>query len=36
MDQEVLLALAGLSRPMKLHDTEIKKSIDLNIIGTMC
>ena len=29
-----LLHLAGLSRPMNLHETFIKKSIDLNIIGT--
>ena len=29
-----LLHLAGLSRPMKIHDQDIKKSIDLNIIGT--
>ena len=29
-----ILHLAGLSRPMKLHDTNISKSIDLNIIGT--
>ena len=29
-----ILHLAGLSRPMKLHDTNINKSIDLNIIGT--
>ena len=26
--------MAGLSRPMKQHDTNIVKSIDLNIIGT--
>ena len=26
--------LAGLSRPMSIHDTMINKSIDLNIIGT--
>ena len=26
--------LAGLSRPMSIHDSNIKKSIDLNIIGT--
>ena len=26
--------LAGLSRPMSIHDNEINKSIDLNIIGT--
>ena len=29
-----LIHLAGLSRPMYLHDTNIEKSIDLNIIGT--
>jgi len=29
-----LLHLAGLSRPMSLHNKFIKKSIDLNIIGT--
>jgi len=29
-----LIHLAGLSRPMKIHEKEIKKSIDLNIIGT--
>jgi len=29
-----LLHLAGLSRPMNLHEKFIKKSIDLNIIGT--
>ena len=29
-----ILHLAGLSRPMKLHEKDIKKSIDLNIIGT--
>ena len=26
--------LAGLSRPMSIHDKNICKSIDLNIIGT--
>jgi dTDP-4-dehydrorhamnose reductase len=31
---DYLLHLAGLSRPMKIHDIDIKKSIDLNIIGT--
>ena len=31
---KVLIHVAGLSRPMKIHDTEIAKSIDLNIIGT--
>ncbi len=29
-----ILHLAGLSRPMKIHDQYINKSIDLNIIGT--
>ena len=29
-----LMHLAGLSRPMKIHEKFIKKSIDLNIIGT--
>tara|TARA_B100000963_G_C22624295_1_gene671550 strand:+ start:1624 stop:2319 length:696 start_codon:yes stop_codon:yes gene_type:complete len=29
-----LLHLAGLSRPMSIHDYNINKSIDLNIIGT--
>ena len=29
-----VIHLAGLSRPMKLHDHQIQKSIDLNIIGT--
>ena len=29
-----ILHLAGLSRPMKIHEREIQKSIDLNIIGT--
>ena len=29
-----LLHLAGLSRPMKIHESNISKSIDLNIIGT--
>tara|TARA_B100000029_G_scaffold503795_1_gene581458 strand:+ start:2559 stop:3278 length:720 start_codon:yes stop_codon:yes gene_type:complete len=29
-----LIHLAGLSRPMKMHDRFITKSIDLNIIGT--
>ena len=30
----ILIHLAGLSRPMKIHDKDIMKSIDLNIIGT--
>ena len=29
-----ILHLAGLSRPMKIHDNDISKSIDLNIVGT--
>ena len=29
-----LLHLAGLSRPMKIHEKNPKKSISLNIIGT--
>ena len=29
-----ILHLAGLSRPMKIHEKNITKSIDLNIIGT--
>ncbi len=29
-----ILHLAGLSRPMSMHEVEISKSIDLNIIGT--
>tara|TARA_B100001175_G_C19491882_1_gene633073 strand:- start:662 stop:1366 length:705 start_codon:yes stop_codon:yes gene_type:complete len=31
---KIIFHTAGLSRPMKLHETNIKKSIDLNIIGT--
>ena len=30
----VLIHLAGLSRPMSIHEQNINKSIDLNIIGT--
>ena len=29
-----LIHIAGLSRPMSIHDKDISKSIDLNIIGT--
>tara|TARA_B100001029_G_scaffold73845_1_gene60325 strand:+ start:663 stop:1373 length:711 start_codon:yes stop_codon:yes gene_type:complete len=29
-----VIHLAGLSRPMKIHEKEISKSIELNIIGT--
>ncbi len=31
---DCILHLAGLSRPMSIHNTNINKSIDLNIIGT--
>ena len=31
---KILIHLAGLSRPMDIHDRNINKSIDLNIIGT--
>ena len=31
---DCVLHLAGLSRPMSTHEKKIKKSIDLNIIGT--
>jgi dTDP-4-dehydrorhamnose reductase len=31
---KILIHLAGLSRPMNIHDKNINKSIDLNIIGT--
>jgi dTDP-4-dehydrorhamnose reductase len=31
---KILIHLAALSRPMKIHDSNISKSIDLNIIGT--
>jgi dTDP-4-dehydrorhamnose reductase len=31
---KILLHLAGLSRPMKIHENDINKSISLNIIGT--
>jgi len=31
---DVLIHLAGLSRPMNEHNVNIKRSIDLNIIGT--
>ncbi len=30
----ILIHCAGLSRPMKIHDKDLSKSIDLNIIGT--
>jgi dTDP-4-dehydrorhamnose reductase len=31
---KMLIHAAGLSRPLKMHDDEISRSIDLNIIGT--
>jgi dTDP-4-dehydrorhamnose reductase len=31
---KILIHVAGLSRPMKIHDNDISKSIDLNIVGT--
>lgn len=31
---KIILHLAGLSRPMSIHDKDINRSIDLNIIGT--
>jgi dTDP-4-dehydrorhamnose reductase len=31
---KILIHLAGISRPMKIHDLEIEKSISLNIKGT--
>ena len=31
---KILIHLAGLSRPMKIHDNNIYRSIDLNIVGT--
>jgi dTDP-4-dehydrorhamnose reductase len=31
---DCIIHLAGLSRPMSIHDENISKSIDLNIIGT--
>ena len=30
----IVIHLAGLSRPMEIHDRNIERSIDLNIIGT--
>ena len=31
---DIVIHLAGLSRPMDIHNKKIEKSIDLNIIGT--
>ena len=30
----IVIHLAGLSRPMNIHDNQIQKSINLNIIGS--
>ena len=30
----IVIHLAGLSRPMNIHDRQIQKSIDLNIVGS--
>ena len=32
--QKMIFHCAGLSRPMTIHETNIEKSIDINIIGT--
>ena len=34
INPKIILHCAGLSRPMNIHDKQISKSIDLNIIGT--
>jgi dTDP-4-dehydrorhamnose reductase len=34
VNPKIIIHCAGLSRPMKVHDKNISKSIDLNIIGT--
>ena len=34
IEPKIILHCAGLSRPMDIHETDICKSIDLNIIGT--
>ena len=31
---KIILHCAALSRPMSIHELDIKKSIDINIIGT--
>ena len=31
---KIILHTAGLSRPMNIHEKNISKSIDLNIVGT--
>ena len=31
---KILIHLAGLSRPLDVHEKQIERSIDLNIIGT--
>ena len=32
---KIVIHTAGLSRPMRIHDHNISKSIELNIIGTL-
>ena len=34
INPDILIHLAGLSRPMKIHQNNISKSIQLNIVGT--
>ena len=34
VNPKIIIHCAGLSRPMNIHDKNISKSIDLNIIGT--
>ena len=34
INPQIIIHCAGLSRPMNIHDKNISKSIDLNIIGT--
>ena len=34
INPKIILHCAGLSRPMNIHEKQISKSIDLNIIGT--
>ena len=34
INPDIVMHCAGLSRPMNLHEKDIIKSIDLNIIGT--
>ena len=34
VNPKIIMHCAGLSRPMNIHEKNISKSIDLNIIGT--